>query len=133
MNNQITITAYVGKEDRIKKATTPNGKHYVSFTISEKLKEQGKYQYYDCTFWQNQEEWATNTYNRVLGARDISLIGELSTQEGKDGKTYLKINVSKILLTTQRSSEVGELRATAEPQAAYGNAQADDDKDGLPF
>jgi endo-beta-N-acetylglucosaminidase D len=130
MKNQITITAYVGKEDRIKKAVTQNGKHYVSFPIAEKLKEQGKYQYYDCTFWQSQEEWATNTYNRVLSSQMISLIGELSTQEGKDGKTYLKINVKDILLTTPRGQQAQPTNATSEPQAGYANNEADDD---LPF
>jgi hypothetical protein len=131
MKNELTITAYVGKEDRIKKGTTQNGQHFISFPIAEKLKEQGKYQYYDCTMWQSQEEWATNTYNRVLGAKEICLKGQLSTQEGKDGKTYLKITVKDILLTTPRGEVVQPSNATSEPQAWYATTPSSDDD--LPF
>jgi hypothetical protein len=124
MNNTIILTGYVGSPDRNRLGVTTTGRHFVGFTIAEKLKGDKTYQYYDCTFWANDERWASDFYAKIQTTQMATVIGKLSTEVGKDGKTYLKVTVDRLAQTTPRLEQ---------GQTASAAQAADDDKDGLPF
>ncbi len=96
--------------------------------------------WYDCSLWGSQAK--SNLVDYLNKGREVFICGELSTFTANDGKTYLKVNVQQIKLTSgtkdgqasqQQPQNQQQNGYNQQPQQGYQPKNGDDLDSDLPF
>ena len=115
----VVIVGVVGRDAEIK--SSKNGKDYATFSVAVNSGSGD----HKTTTWVGVRTMQTNIAEYIRKGDPIAVAGEMSLDQGKDGKSYLNVFAAKV--TLQASKRDGLAKGTSTAQAA-----ADDDSD-LPF
>lgn len=123
----IQFLGKLGKDAEVKHV---NNTAVAQFSVAETVGFGDKKQaiWYDCSLWGKQAESSFIDY--LTKGREVVVFGELTTYEN-NGKTYLKVRIQDIKLTsgTKDNQPQQNQGYTPKPQ----QQQNQDDEEGLPF
>lgn len=114
-----TVAGNVGRDAEIK--ASKNGKDYVTFSVAVNSGSGDN----KTVTWVGVKTMQTSIASFIRKGDPITVAGELSMDEGKDGKSYLNLFASKVTL------QGGKREATAQDQvkgltaSAYADAHND--------
>ena len=114
MNNW-SITGNLGQDCR---TNDVNGTAVANFSVAVKagFGEKAQTLWVDCALWGKRAEGGLIQY--LVKGQQVGVTGELSTETGKDGKTYLKVRCSEVDLLGGKASDVPSQPAPATSQPA---------------
>ena len=124
MSNNIAVEGRLGND--AEKRFTPSGKAFVKFSLADNVFSHGekRTQWYSCTLFGARAEALEPHLTK--GAQ-VVVFGEFATNQGKDGKTYLNINVHNVALVGGRQ-QGGEQVTTSQSSDDFAF-----DGDEIPF
>ncbi len=135
----IQFLGKLGKDVEVKQVGNST---VAQFSVAETVGFGDKKQsiWYDCSLWGKQAESSFTDY--LNKGREVVVFGELTTYEN-NGKTYLKVRVQDIKLTSGTKDNQPQQQNTAPKAPQYGQKpqqgytpkpqQNDDLSDDLPF
>jgi single stranded DNA-binding protein len=137
--NSINITGRLVKDAEIK--FLESGSQVASFTIVHDVLDRNKEKqgmFFDCSCWGKRSEVVAEYFKK---GGTVSVVGKLEPVYVKDGKGYLKVNVSDFTLPPRlQSDETQGGRASAPASSTPNNATrsapltaADFDEESIPF
>lgn len=137
----IQILGKIGKNVEVKQV---GGSTVAQFSLAETVGYGEKKQtiWYDCSLWGKQAE--SNLVDYLNKGRELFVCGELTTFVTNDGKTYLKVRLTDLKMTSGTKENQGQQQGNqgnqqnngqTYPQQGYGqqSQKRDDLDDPLPF
>ena len=125
----IQVLGKLGKNVEIK---TVGQSTVAEFSLAETVGFGEKKQtiWYDCSLWGNQAKSSLIDY--LNKGREVFICGEMTTFTTNDGKTYLKIHVNQLKLTSGTKDSQQPQQQTTQPTYKKTEVKQDLDDD-LPF
>lgn len=121
------VTGNLGRDAELKDV---NGEPLCKFSVASSRKGKGGKEetiWVSCTIWGKRGS-ALAQY--LVKGQKVAVTGELSTHEGKNGKTYLEIRVAEIDLMGRSGGQGRGSEPEPEPEPSSGGSG---DPDEIPF
>lgn len=125
----IQFLGKLGKDAEVKDV---NGTAVAQFSVAETVGFGDKKTtiWYDCSLWGKQAQSSFVDY--LSKGREVVVFGELTTYEN-NGKTYLKVRIQDIKLTSGTKEQGGQQQSAPKQQGGYAPQKQNEPDDSLPF